>query len=145
MSVFISYSHKDRKGLEMVRKHLKYLEEQRGLTIWDDRSIPPGARWREAIQQALHQTTVAVLLVSADFLASDFIMHEELPFLLQAAEEGHITLLSVVLSPCLFELTPLVDFQSFCAPLSLMSKGKREQTLSQIACAIAALLENCVK
>ena len=140
-SAFISYSHKDKSALEMLKQHLKYLEEKYQLRIWDDQRIAPGAKWRNEIQAELATAKVAILLVSADFLASAFIMQEELPLLLRAAQEGSITLLSIVLRPCLFEETPLVQFQAFTQPLSAMTKARREATLGQIAKAITAALQ----
>jgi internalin A len=140
-SAFISYSHKNKKELEMLRKHLKYLEQKNQLRIWDDKSIHPGAKWRQAIEDALTSAKVAVLLVTADFLASDFITEEELPVLLQAAREGNLTLLSIVISPCAFHETPLAEFQAANdQPLTLMPKAKRDEAWAQIAKMITTAL-----
>lgn len=138
---FISYSHKNQKDLAALRTHLKYLEQKNQLSIWDDKSIRPGAKWRQAIEAALAEAKVAVLLVSAEFLASDFITEVELPVLLQAAQEGKLTLLSIIISPCLIHETPLAEFQMLnTQPLSLLSKGKREEAWTQIATKITAAL-----
>jgi internalin A len=140
-SAFISYSHKNKKELAELRKHLKYLEQKNQLNIWDDKSIQPGAKWRQAIETALASAKVAVLLVTAEFLASDFIAKEELPVLLKAAQEGKLTLLSIIVSPCLFDETLLAEFQTANdQPLALMSKGKREEAWTQIAKKITTAL-----
>ncbi len=138
--VFISYSHKNKRELEMLRTHLKYLEEKYVLNVWDDQSIQPGMKWREEIERARQAAKVAVLLVSAEFLASEFIAQQELPVLLKAAESGTLTLISVVLSTCLFDETPLTKFQAFEKPLNGMTKAKREATLGQVAKRVAAAL-----
>jgi hypothetical protein len=65
--IFLSYSHKDKNYLDLVRTHLKYLEDKYQMHIWDDQQIAPGARWRQAIETALAEASVAVLLVSADW------------------------------------------------------------------------------
>lgn len=138
--LFISYSHKNKRELEMLRTHLKYLEEKYALNVWDDQSIAPGMKWEQEINKALAAAKVAVLLVSAEFLASEFIARQELPVLLKAAEAGTLTLISVVLSPCVFDDTPLAKFQAFEKPLNGMTKAKREATLGQIVKRIAAAL-----
>lgn len=86
-SVFISYSHYDREYLERLLVHLKPLERAGLIDLWVDTRLRPGDSWKKEIEVALDRSTVAVLLVSADFLASDFISSNELPSLLRKAEQ----------------------------------------------------------
>ena len=133
-NAFICYSHKDKRYLELLKRHLKYPEEKYQLKIWDDQSIQPGQKWQHALNVALAEAQVAVLLVSAYFLSSEFITKEELPVLLKAAQEEKITLIPVLISHCLIDETPLAKFKAAnSTPLTWMSKGKREEALSQIA------------
>jgi len=82
------------------------------LKLWDDSQIEPGAKWRQAIETALQQAQVALLLVSDAFLASEFVMNEEVPRLLAAAEAEGVRILWVSLSPCLVEHTPIHEYQA---------------------------------
>lgn len=77
-NVFVSYSHKDSAHLERLRVHLKPLEKLGVVDVWDDTKIKVGNDWKKEIDAALHQAAIAVLIVSADFLASDFIVDNEL-------------------------------------------------------------------
>lgn len=115
--VFISYAHEDAQWLKRLQTHLKPLERAGQIDRWDDTRIKAGMAWRKEIEQALAQAKVAVLLVSAAFLASDFIADNELPPLLEAAEREGALILSIILSPCRFERTPALSrFQAANPP-----------------------------
>ena len=128
--VFVSYSHADAKWLTGMRSHLKLLERHAGIEQWDDTKIKPGTQWREEIQSALERAKVAVLLVSADFLTSDFIVTNELPPLLKAAQERGTLILALIVRPCRFEKTELARFQAVnppSKPLSALPTSRREE------------------
>lgn len=136
-SVFISYSHADVAWLRLLNTHLKPLTRDQKVEIWSDQKIRKGARWREQIQKQLAMARVGIFLVSADFLASDFIHAEELPPLLKAAEREGATLLTVVVRPCpgAFKDSPLNPLQAMNgpdSPLSGMSKTQREQIMASV-------------
>ncbi len=135
-SAFISYSHKDRKYLEELHIHLAQYVRMGVVDFWDDTNIVAGSEWHEEIKKALHHAKVAVLLISADFLASDFIATNELPPLLAAAKQEGTIILPVILRPCVFKDTELAQFQTINAPstpLSKMTRGKREEVWTKVA------------
>ena len=105
LNVFVSYSHDDEpKWLERVQMHLTPLARDGKLDLWDDTRIKSGQRWREEIKAALARADVAVLLISADFYASDFIDKNELPPLLEAAQsERGLVILGVHINYSDFE------------------------------------------
>ena len=100
--VFISYSHADKEWLDRLKRHLKPLVREGNLDCWDDTHIRPGDDWQQEIQNALDTAQVAVLLISADFFASDFIDETELPPLLDAAKAKGVRILPVILSASRF-------------------------------------------
>lgn len=71
-TVFISYSHKDEIWKDRLRPHLRVLEQQGQITIWDDRQIDAGAEWYDKIKQVMAEAAVSICLISADYLATDF-------------------------------------------------------------------------
>ncbi len=103
-TIFISYSHMDEVWKDRLRPHLKMLEQAGlGIVIWDDRSIDGGAAWYNEIKQAMDEAVVAVCLISADFLASDFCTKEEIPYLLERRERDGMLLLPVLVRPCVWK------------------------------------------
>lgn len=128
--IFISYSHKDRKWLERLQLHLKPLEYNIFIDLWDDTKIDTGEKWREEIQSAIDSAKIAVLLVSAEFLASDFIIKEELPLLLAAEPEG-MTIFPVIITPCRYDdIEELSKFEAVNDPsktLIEMNEGEVER------------------
>ena len=134
--VFVSYSRHDKAWLERLRVHLKPLQRELEIDIWDDSKIEPGKKWKEEIANAIDSTKVAVLLVSANFLASDFIATGEVPPLLNAAQEDGAIIVPLILSPSRFTKTEIADFESInepTEPLVNMTWGRQEEVLDQLA------------
>ena len=141
--VFISYSHADKTWLDRLRVHLRPLSRDHDIDIWEDTRIRPGSKWRQDIRTAVENAHAAVLMVSADFLASEFIHSDELPPLLKAAEEEGSLILPIIVAPCLYLRTPeLSQFQCVndpARPLVVADKGEQEQTFVRVAEAILDL------
>jgi len=134
--VFFSYSHKDQDWLQQLKIHLTPAIRAGLLSEWDDMQIQPGAQWRDEIQAALSTAKVAVLLVSANFLHSEFITSEELPILLQAAKDEGVVIFPVIVDHCLYEESALKDYQAANAlskPLMALEGAERSKELTEIA------------
>src|SRR5260221_4546605 len=142
--VFVSYSHKDQKYLERLQVHLKDLERKGIIDLWSDTKIIPGTNWREEIKRAIESATIGVLLVSADFLASQFIAEDELPPLLKVARTRGTVILPVILSPCQFDASPLSQFQAVnnpSKPLTKLSSHQKEELWNKVAKTIHEAIE----
>lgn len=124
--VFVSYSHTDKEYLTDLKRHFKpFLKD---IDFWDDSKILPGQKWKEEIKKAINETKVAILLVSTDFLGSDFISTDELPPLLRAAKEDGASILIVIVKPCLFEEFPeLNQYQALNGPNKPVMKMQADE------------------
>lgn len=132
--VFICYCHKKKKWLKRLRPHLKLLEDEGIIDPWDDTRLKGGEVWNKEIDKALKAATVAVLLISADFFASDFIVKKELPRLLQAAEDKTLVLLPVMIADCLLpERLERHQFINRNKPLSGLNKAEQNDVWVQLA------------
>ena len=139
-TLFISYSHKNERWLKRLLVHLKPLHLDREIDVWSDKRLKPGDDWTREIKAALARAEVAVLLVSADFLASDFIVSVELPLLLQLAERQSCKVFPIIVGSCLFssikDLQRFQEINSPDKPLEGMKKAEYEKVLTQAASAI---------
>jgi hypothetical protein len=79
------------------------------------------------MKKAIASTYIAILLISVDYLASDFIVENELPPLLAAAEEEGVTIMPVILGPCSFRYTDLARFQTVNDPSTPLSKMQKHE------------------
>jgi hypothetical protein len=136
--VFVCYSHQDAYWLSRLQVHLKPLP----LDVWSDRRIELGERWQQEITKALARAKAALVLVSADSLASDYINSEELPHLLAAAEEDGCRIVPVLVGPSLFHETPALNrFQGVPArsTLSELPPHDGERVLADLAAKLARM------
>ena len=144
-SVFVCYSHRDRKHLERLQVHLEPLAKTLRIDAWDDTRIAPGSRWRNEIASAIEAANIAVLLVSADFLASTFIVEDELPPLLKGARERGTTILPVIHGFCRFLQTPeLSIYQSAndpVRPLDMLPSPNREKVWFQVSECVEGVID----
>ena len=142
--LFVSYSHVDKVWKDRLLKWLWDLDEEL-IDIWVDREIEPGSNWYDEIERALESAKAAVLLVTQDFMASDFIRHVELPALLKAADSGRLTLLWIAVSDAVTEGTPLHEKQAVndpARPLDGLTKSKRNSEFHRIHDAVKKALES---
>ena len=81
--VFVSYSREDEQWRRRFVEMLKPLVRERRLEVWSDDRTVVGYEWRPQLAEAIARSRAALLLVSPSFLASDFIMDQELPALME--------------------------------------------------------------
>ncbi len=114
--IFISYSHKDTSYKDLILKHLSVLSAKNEVSVWSDREIQPGHDWYEEITKAISGSNVALLLISADYLASSFIIKEEIPRLLKRQESSNLMIIPIIIRPCPWRLV------SFLSDLQMLPK-----------------------
>lgn len=141
--VFVSYSHADKIWLDRLKRHFKPFKDK--IDFWEDSQIKPGQEWLKEIETAMNQAKVAILLVSADFFASDFIANKEVPKLLETAKSEGALILTVILKPCAFDLFP--DLNRYQAannpsnPVSAMSDNDAETLWASLVRQVMQMVE----
>jgi hypothetical protein len=105
-TVFISYSHKDEEWKKRLVTHLEVLHQQGLLDPWNDRNIGAGEDWELQILSALNAASVAILLISANFLSSTFILEKEIPVLLHRRDTDGVRIFPIIIKPCAWRSVP---------------------------------------
>jgi formylglycine-generating enzyme required for sulfatase activity len=100
IEIFFSYARKDELLRDELAKHLKPLQQEGIITAWHDREIPPGAEWQNEIDRHLESAQIILLLISADFLASDYCYSFELKRALERHESKEACVIPVILRSC---------------------------------------------
>jgi hypothetical protein len=97
--IFVSYSHNDKRWKERFETISKPLSRSEKIEFWSDENLK-AAEWDPQIEQTMKRAEAAVLLVSDNFLAADYIIQKELPYLLQARRERNLMIFWAYLEPC---------------------------------------------
>jgi internalin A len=111
LRLFLSYSHKDKKYVEELRKALKPAERNGLIQAWYDGEITAGEEWKPLIEQRLRKADIIVCQLSRDFLDSDFCVLNELETAIQRKEAGEAGLVAYVLHDCDWKETKIAKFQ----------------------------------
>ena len=112
MKVFISYSHKDEAALELLHTQLAVLQRDGCIDEWFDRKIFAGGRIDTEINERLECSELYLLLVSPDFLASDFCMEREMKRALERHRSGEARVIPIIIEHCDWASTPLRDLKA---------------------------------
>ena len=122
MSVFFSYSHKDEEIKRKLDTALSSLKRSKKVTTWNDREIMPGTAWDDKIKRELGQANLILLLISADFLASDYIWNGEKKSAIKRHENKEAIVIPIFCRSCDFTDMPFSSIQGLptdAKPLSL--------------------------
>jgi hypothetical protein len=106
---FLSYSHDDHEALEAFRPHLAALNRAYGAIVWTDHRIHTGSVWTQKIDDAIKAADIVILLISENFIASDYVWNVELPAI-KARHQAGALILPVVLVKCFWQgVIPHID------------------------------------
>ena len=112
VNVFISYSHKDKDLRNELENHLSSLRRQDIIFDWHDGKIIAGENWRTAIFDQLNRAELILLLISSDFLASDFCYDKELTRAIDRHNNGEAVVMPIILREVDWKVTPFSELQA---------------------------------
>ncbi len=99
LKLFYSYSHKDEKFREALETHLKLMARKGIIFSWHDRKITAGEEWKKLINQEIRSADIILLLISSDFIASDYCYENELEIAMELHESNQAIVIPIILRP----------------------------------------------
>jgi len=115
LRVFISYSHKDEMLRNELETHLKLLQRQGLISVWTDRKIAAGEEWKDRIDENLASARIILLLVSADFIASDYCYDKEVGRALAQHQAQQARVIPIILRDVDWQPAPFGQLQALPA------------------------------
>ena len=132
LKLFVSYSRKDKEQLDELVKYLRPLVDAGKVAPWTDRLIEIGTAWDPAIKESLQSADIILLLVSSDFLDTDYISSIELVDARRRHEENAAVVIPILLSHCYhanYWFSEIQGLPEGFVPLSdAEAKGKNEKS-----------------
>jgi hypothetical protein len=112
LRIFCSYAHEDEEHLNDLQDWLRGLQRQGLIEWWHDRGISPGWEWEEAIDKNLRTADIILLLVTPDFMASDYVFEKEIRRAIERHERGEARVIPIIVRPALWKGTVLDRLQA---------------------------------
>lgn len=137
--VFISYSHKDTELRAELEAHLAILKRIDAIDAWHDGKITPGQEWEKAIWDEFEAADLILLLVSANFVESDFCFSEELTRAMERHEAGTAHVLPVMIKKCVWKGAPFEKLSGLPTDMKpVTSWANRDEAWTNVVEGIAA-------
>jgi len=142
LEVFFSYAHADEYWRDQLERHLGSLKRQKRLITWHDRKILPGTEWAQEIDTRLSNADIIFLLISPDFISSDYCYCSELKKAIRRHNKGEAHVIPIIVRPVDWKGTPFAKLQALpndAKPISTASNS--DEALLQVAQHIRKLVE----
>ena len=142
IKVFFSYSHKDQALFNQIEAYLSVLTRQRRISSWHYRKIEPGIEWEKEIDAHLKNAQIILLLVSVNFLASDYCCGIEMKQALAKQDAGEARVIPIILSACEWKKTALGKLQALPTGGKPISQwNKKDEALLDVVTGIRNVIE----
>jgi Leucine-rich repeat (LRR) protein/GTPase SAR1 family protein len=127
--MFISYSSKDIDYLRDLEVHLSMLKREGYIETWHDRKLTAGEEWDRKIKQELETADIILMLLSPDFIATDYIWDIEVKKAMERHNNGSAVVIPIILRPCQWERTPLAKLTTAQPKAEPVSTAKDRDTI----------------
>ena len=141
VKVFVSYAHEDEPYLKALDKHLAALKRSERIELWSDSALHAGEEWDQSIKQSLSQADIVLLLISADFMASQYIWDHELQLAMDRHEARESSVVPLFIRPCDWRDAPFGKLQGLPRDANPVGDPNNDSAWTQVAQEIRRLVE----
>jgi predicted acylesterase/phospholipase RssA len=142
VKAFVSYAHTDRDHWKKLKAHLAPFERKQELEIWDDGEILPGSDWKREIRHSIADAELILLLISPDFVSSDYCYSIELQRAMERYGAGEAFVVPIILRPAVWHELAFGDLQALPTAGEPISRWPDDEGYYDVALGIQRLLPN---
>ncbi|MCJ7465774.1 MAG: toll/interleukin-1 receptor domain-containing protein [Maribacter sp.] len=141
--IFTSYAHKDEELKTEMDKYLKVLKRSGKIDTWNDRALMAGQEWNKEIMDELAKANIILLLISIDFIDSDFIWDKELAEAMKRHEAGTAFVVPIILRKCPWTSQPYAKLQALPRNAQPITEfADRDGAFTEVAKGIERLVDH---
>src|SRR5216683_1049660 len=146
IKLFYCYAHEDKPLRDELEKHLSWLKRRYLLTNWHDREILPGEEWEQAIDTHLNSAHLILLLISPDFMASDYCYGKEMQRALARHKAGTCRVVPILLRPTYWEDAPFSSLQLLPTDVKPITRWPdRDEAFQDVVTGISRTIKDLLK
>lgn len=146
IEIFFCYAHEDEALLNKLKTHLNPLQRQRLIDVWHDRDISAGTEWKQEIDEHLNRAQIILLLISPDFIASDYCYDKEMKRALERHNIGEAWVIPIILRPTDLKNSPFMELQALPTnAMAVTAWEDRDEAFLDIAKGIRKVVEEMTK
>ena len=145
VDIFFCYARKDKKFLEEIKTHLMPLQRLELAKVWHDADISPGSEWEEEISKHLNTADIILLLISPDFMASEYCYSKEMVQAMERHERGEARVIPVILRAIYWQEAPFGKLQALPKDAQPITKWQdRDEALFDVAETIRMVVQDLI-
>lgn len=147
VKIFFCYAHEDEALLKKLKNHLRPLEREGLIQMWHDRDIHPGMEWEKEIDRQLTEAQVILLLISPDFMNSDYCYGIEMRRAIERHKRNEARVIPIILRPIYWQGAPFGKLQALPAdakPIVSSSWHDQDEALYDVTEGIHRVIEDLV-
>jgi TIR domain-containing protein len=146
LKLFISYSHSDEELKDELIKHLEPLRHRNMIEEWHDRKITAGKEWGKEISKELSSADIILLLISIDFINSEYCYGTEMERAIERHQKGEARVIPIILRSCLWQYAPFAKLQALPKDAkAVQSWSDRDEALTDIVDGIGKVAEELLE